>query len=92
MTDRVRTLTVILDDDYRNEDESVGVIMQAIRMVKGVSDVEAGDVVQFEDHAARNDYRRRVGLAISALALNPDKEYLLEVQASYEKMKSRRGY
>lgn len=39
MTDRIRTLTVALDHDYRDDDAQA--ILDAIRMVRGVAAVEA---------------------------------------------------
>ena len=42
MTDRVATLTVILDREYRTDD--VEYIQNAIHMVKGVSEVHLGEV------------------------------------------------
>lgn len=50
MTDRVRTLTVILDKDYRDDD--VESIVHAISSIRGVDRVETR-VVQHEDHIAR---------------------------------------
>lgn len=38
MTDRVRTLTVLLDKDWRDDD--VQHVIDAIRMVRGVADVQ----------------------------------------------------
>lgn len=51
MTDRVQTLTVILDDDYRTDD--VQMIVDAISMLKGVAGVELGSPVDMNDHLAR---------------------------------------
>lgn len=53
MTDRVRTLTVVLERDTRVDD--VEVIVEAIRMTKGVLQVyhDEDDVVTFDDHIAR---------------------------------------
>lgn len=92
MTDRIRTLTVTLDDDYRDEHESIGVIIHAIRMVKGVADVTKGGAVDMADHIARDDYRLKVGSAISELALGRDNEFIADVQAAIAKLKARRGY
>jgi hypothetical protein len=50
MTDRTRTLIVVLDKDYR-VDDAEGII-NAIKMVKGVHTVDH-DVVDINDHAAR---------------------------------------
>jgi len=43
MTDRIATLTVMLDREYRDDD--VQCIVDAIRMTKGVLKVELGPVV-----------------------------------------------
>lgn len=51
MTDRVRTLTVILDRDYRDDDAEV--LMQSIRLMRGVEDVALGPIVDGSDHIAR---------------------------------------
>ena len=51
MTDRIRTLTVVLDADYRDDDlES---LLTAIKMVRGVDDVQFGEVVNYKDWIAR---------------------------------------
>lgn len=52
MTDRVRVLTVILDGDYRDEEESVDRIVEAIRMLAPVADVKK-HIVSSEDVYAR---------------------------------------
>lgn len=53
MTDRVRTLTVVLERDTRVDD--VEVIVEAIRMTKGVLQVyyDEEDVVTSDDHISR---------------------------------------
>jgi tRNA uridine 5-carbamoylmethylation protein Kti12 len=55
MTDRIQHLTVILDQDYRTDD--VEDIITAIKMIKGISAVERGAVVEYEDHMARERAR-----------------------------------
>lgn len=50
MTDRVRTLTVVLDRDYRDDDAES--IVNAIQMVKGVGSVTT-EVVDLAQHQAR---------------------------------------
>jgi len=66
MTDRVRTLTIQLDDDYRVDD--VEYIVNAIRMVKGVNKVELGAPVDIADWSARMtigmEYRQAIWDAI----------------------------
>jgi len=50
MTDRIRHVTVTLDKDYRDDD--VESILNAIKMVKGVSKVQP-KVVDVTEHLAR---------------------------------------
>lgn len=59
MTDRIRQLTVVLDADYRDTDSDYERIVDAIRMVRGVADVEE-HVVEGQDHAARMTVRADV--------------------------------
>lgn len=55
MTDRVRTLTVVLDQDMRDDD--VQVIVRAIKMLRHVDDVKLGTVLTAEYHIARETAR-----------------------------------
>lgn len=50
MTDRVKGFTVTLEKDIRIDD--VEVIMQAIRMIRGIADVEPS-ISTSEDHMNR---------------------------------------
>lgn len=50
MTDRVKGFTVTLEKDIRIDD--VEVIMQAIRMIRGIADVEPS-ITSVEDHMNR---------------------------------------
>ena len=50
MTDRYHALTVVLDDDIRDDDAEA--IINAIRMIRGVADVTP-HVVDPETHSAR---------------------------------------
>ena len=59
MTDRIRTVTVLLDNDYRVGDDAE-VIIQAIRMIKGVESVTPGEVVNMVDWTARHVVHQRV--------------------------------
>lgn len=52
MTDRIRTLKVLLDRDYRADDAEP--IRNALRMVRGVQRVEDGEAVGIDEHLARN--------------------------------------
>lgn len=57
MTDRVRHLTITLDEDTRVDDlES---IVSAIRHIRGVANVEH-HIVRLEDHLAREAVRAEI--------------------------------
>jgi len=58
MTDRIRTIHVTLDQDYRTDDGEVN--LGAIRMIKGVSCAEFGDVVSLEQRNAREIGRQEL--------------------------------
>ena len=58
MTDRIRTLAVTLDRDFRDDD--VEVIVNAIKMIKHVSNVTIGEVVNIQDHLNREVFRSDV--------------------------------
>lgn len=70
MTDRIRTITVILDQDYREDDAEP--ILKAIRMVKGVSGATyvpvGGEDVMARD-LAKDELRRELGQQIHELLL-----------------------
>lgn len=57
MTDRIKGFTVALDKDIRIDD--VEFIMNAIKMIKGVNNVEPL-VVDSSDFIARSRYKREV--------------------------------
>ena len=67
MTDRIRILTVTLDNDYRSDD--VESVLNAIRMVKGVALVETR-VVEGGDYMNRQiatmELRQKVFSALDA--------------------------
>lgn len=58
MTDRVRTLTVLLEQDVRTDD--VECIVDAVRMIRGVQHVRLGPVVGIEAWTAREVARREL--------------------------------
>ena len=60
MTDRIRTITVVLDADYR--DDCVEPIMHALRMVKGVTNVKMGP--PSTDFVARSAVRTELWKAL----------------------------
>ena len=61
MTDRIRHLTITLDEDIRTDD--VASIVSAIEHVRGVASVEC-HVVKLEDHLARSAVRAEVQLKL----------------------------
>ena len=64
MTDRIRTLTVTLEMDMR-EDDAEG-IARMIRGFRGVDEVELGEPIDFRDHQARAALRRELRGRIEA--------------------------
>ena len=58
MTDRIDSLTVVLDKDYRDDD--VQTIVNAISMIRGVSLVTPRVVDNVTDHVARERARNEV--------------------------------
>lgn len=58
MTDRVVSLTVILDKEYRVDD--VERLIDAIQMVKGVAHVEKGPVASVDTWFALSNVRREI--------------------------------
>lgn len=58
MTDRVRTLTVFLEQDMRDDDAQG--IVGAIQRIRGVRAVELGKPVTMEQHLAREVVRREL--------------------------------
>jgi len=50
MTDRVKGFTITLDQDYRVDD--VEIILNAVRMIKGVAHVEPS-ITTMDDHMNR---------------------------------------
>ncbi len=67
MTDRHRTLTVVLDHDMRSDD--VEAVVDAIKMIRCVSKVMTGDAVGGDDICAADDYRRAVGSMFMTLQM-----------------------
>lgn len=59
MTDRIKALTVVLEEDYRDDD--VENIITAILMVRGVLDVTDRYIDSIEDHIAYSRVRRELG-------------------------------
>ena len=71
MTDRIRTLTVVLDRDMRDDD--VEVVKSAIGMIKCVASIENGPAVDYQDHMNRDIARSELETVLLK-ALRDDKE------------------
>ncbi len=71
MTDRIRTLTVVLDRDYREDD--VAPLIEVIRYVKGVADVHKGDAITIQNHLDREIAARELKTQIIALLLRAER-------------------
>lgn len=75
MTDRIRHLTITLDQDYRDDD--VAPIVEAIRMIRGVDHVEER-VVEGTEHlarmAVRAEVRREIHQAIEDVFTTKDEK------------------
>ena len=66
MTDRVKGLYVVLDADYRVDD--VEAIVNAIKMVKCVADVQTEDMVSdVDDYMARTRVRSELAKSLNTL-------------------------
>ena len=66
MTDRVKGLYVVLDADYRVDD--VEAIVNAIKMVKCVADVQTEDMVSgVDDYMARTRVRSELASSLNKL-------------------------
>jgi cell division protein FtsX len=70
LTDRIQSLTVVLEEDLRDDDAQE--IADAIAKLRGVQIVTLGAPVDFTVHVERQRLRRSMGAAIIAL-LNGDK-------------------
>jgi hypothetical protein len=72
MTDRIRHVTVTLDKDYRDDD--IEPVIEAIRMIKGVAEVEPRAVTldeQLARAAVRSEIYERITDAV-AIAFYPE--------------------
>lgn len=69
MTDRIFSLTVILDREYRDDD--VEAIADAVRMVRGVASVENGPVADVSHHMNK----QTIFYEVQALLLKALDEY-----------------
>lgn len=59
MTDRVRTLTVVLDEDTRTDDAEE--LANCLRRIRGIASVELGPVKDVNDLIARIEARKQLG-------------------------------
>lgn len=66
MTDRVRSLTVVLDSDTRTDDAAE--LARVLCSIKGIASVTAGPVVDMTDWSARMAVGVRVGRVLYDLA------------------------
>lgn len=57
MTDRIKSLTVVLENNLRSDDAEP--ILEAIRMIRGVVSVDA-HVADLEHHAARQQVLQEI--------------------------------
>ena len=93
MTDRIRTLTVILDRDLRDEEESVGVVVNAIEMIKCVASVKLGPPTGIEQHIANDEFARKIGHLIREIVrTTPDADFMRGIDSVYYRLKAKRGY
>lgn len=65
MTDRFRTITVLLEKDTREDD--VERVLTCIRSIHGVDEVKLGEPVNNAAWIARCEARRKIGKAVWAL-------------------------
>lgn len=65
MTDRIRTFTVILTEDMRDDD--VAVVLSAIRQNRYVADVIPGPAVTMVDHIQREIAKRELRRELDAV-------------------------
>lgn len=66
MTDRIRTLTVVLDHDVRTDDAEHYV--QVLSAIKGVASVTIGKPLDYEDFMARSSVGREHHSVLSELS------------------------
>ena len=66
MTDRVRTISVVLTNDLRADDAEQ--VLNAIRMLKGVQIVSLGPAVEPDDYVARQVVSGEVGNTLRYVA------------------------
>jgi hypothetical protein len=65
MTDRIRHLTVLLEQDTRTDD--LEPIIAAISHIRGVAKVTPGQPVNMSDYIARETAKRELGVQLLAI-------------------------
>ena len=78
MTDRVHSLAVVLDQDYREDDEAIERLKTAIRQFHMVAEVVDMEYVDGHDYMARirmtTEIREKVYVAMSKIFYDLDPE------------------
>lgn len=99
MTDRIRTLTVTLDSDMRDDD--VEVVANAIRMIKRVDTVELGPVVDHSQLVASSDFKNETGQILNdvvfaacrmGMGSEPENDFMSKVKTASAELRRKRGY
>ena len=80
MTDTIRTLTVVLEHDMRDEEDSVGQVIHAIEMMRCVAEVIQGPPVDWGACVARIDFRANYGRTIADVATSTDAAFHQEIR------------
>jgi len=93
MTDRIRTITVILDHDYRDDD--LEPLLNVFRCIKHVADVVPGQPVDINTEIARSSFRHEASTDLvkllrlicnGAYAGDPGLDVLCNVRAELSKV------
>ena len=92
MTDRLQSLTVFLEREYRDDEDALAQIEMCIHCIRGVSSVERGPITELEAYIERDRVRRELSLLVFEVLVNRDPEFVSEVKSSFSKLKDRRGY
>lgn len=94
MSDRVQSLTIVLDKDYRTDD--VEHIVAALRMVRGVADVTLGPVMDINAYTARETTLRefitgQIEFLVQVLRGTPESKQIMEILGRCRREMSGRG-
>lgn len=92
MTDRVQSIHVTLDKERRTDD--VEVIVNAIRMIKGVASVELGEPINLEDHLARTNVFHEFSMVVMRLLheARDNSDAYKQIEATLTAAAKKRGY